>query len=358
MLVGFNSTYSVAQSFKKVLQLPNDFNEISGIQFIDETSFYAINDGGNASVLLKFDTVTKELTSLDIDGVINVDWEDITTDDEGNIFIADIGNNGNARINLSIYKVENPAKSSGTKLSSSKISFNYEDQTAFPPNQNQLKYDAEALVWYADSLYIFTKNRTAPYDGYCYLYVLPDSEGSYTARLKDSFYFGGSIKELEWITAADIKDSKLVLLSSNKCYVFSDINEGAFFDGDLVKYNLGALTQKESVSFSISSTKHIYVADEKLVGGPNLYHLNLESLKVKTNETPYNVSISNRCIKVKNCLGNCGITIYNLEGKKVAQNKFYKTIKVEAGMLQNGIYMVEIKNEEKSFVYKWHLVGR
>src|SRR5262245_47557574 len=43
---------------------------------------------------------------VSIDGARNIDWEDITSDPDGRLYIGDIGNNYSTRRNLAIYVVD------------------------------------------------------------------------------------------------------------------------------------------------------------------------------------------------------------------------------------------------------------
>jgi hypothetical protein len=73
--------------------LPRDLNEVSGNQTLPHSKLIWIhNDSGNASKIYgvsRKGTIVKELT---IDAV-NQDWEDITRDEKGNLYIGDFGNN-------------------------------------------------------------------------------------------------------------------------------------------------------------------------------------------------------------------------------------------------------------------------
>jgi hypothetical protein len=68
-----------------------------------------------------------------VENTENHDWEDITQDAAGNIYIGDFGNNENDRQNLSILKVDlKDASQKSTKVIQT-TTFHYEGQTEFPP---------------------------------------------------------------------------------------------------------------------------------------------------------------------------------------------------------------------------------
>ena len=83
----------------------------------------------------------------------NRDWEELTGDDKGNIYIGDFGNNANKRDNLIIYRY-NPKTEK-----SKKIKFSYPDQRAFPPAPAQMNFDMEGFFWLDGELHLFSKNK-------------------------------------------------------------------------------------------------------------------------------------------------------------------------------------------------------
>jgi hypothetical protein len=88
-----------------------------------------------------------EITNaINITDATNVDWEDLASDQEGNIYIGDFGNNDNLRKDLCIYKVGKEALASTTTIAAAKTSFSYPNQTAFPPIPSERFYDVEAFI--------------------------------------------------------------------------------------------------------------------------------------------------------------------------------------------------------------------
>ena len=87
----------------------------------------------------------------------NRDWEDLASD-ETNLYIADLGNNLNARRDLGIYVV--PWASLGEARSASASRFipvHYPEQAEFPPLERH--FDSESLFVADGSLYAITKHR-------------------------------------------------------------------------------------------------------------------------------------------------------------------------------------------------------
>lgn len=164
----------------KVARLPEVANESSGITHAKmDRTFWTHNDSGGKPELYEIDKNGKLLSTKVIQNVQNVDWEDITRDKAGNIYIGDFGNNANNRQALEVYKLDSEL------TSAAKISFRYADQNAYPPPSNQLKYDCEAFFHYNDRLYLFSKNSINQQHP-VRLYQLSDQPGSYTISPVDS----------------------------------------------------------------------------------------------------------------------------------------------------------------------------
>ncbi len=89
-------------------------------------------------------------------GIENIDWEDITTDDEGNIIVADIGNNCKCRTDLSLIVVSD-ANEELSETEDFKVL-----RIEYPKKESILKLvgkpipNAEA-IFYLDGIYILTK---------------------------------------------------------------------------------------------------------------------------------------------------------------------------------------------------------
>ena len=67
--------------------------------------FWTHNDSGDAPRIFAIDRSGALLAEVVVEGARNRDWEDIAIDDTGHLFLADIGNNGSQRLDLTVYKV-------------------------------------------------------------------------------------------------------------------------------------------------------------------------------------------------------------------------------------------------------------
>jgi hypothetical protein len=274
-------TYASAQpadtlyyKLETLAKLPKAAAEISGMVYTSQ-GFWIHNDSDNGAFIMLMTDKGLVKTIKKITGATNYDWEDITADKQGNLFIGDIGNNTNTRRSLQIYKVRNPLETKEMRVNAETIEFSYPDQTSFPPKNNRLIYDAEAIVYFNDSIYIFNKNRTEPFDGIVRVYKVPAKAGKYTALLSDSIKLGGKSSLNNWITGATIsKDGKnIALLSSDKIWVFSNFVGSHFFKGSMKVIKLNHFSQKEAICYN--DQNEIFIADElfeKILGG-SLYRI-------------------------------------------------------------------------------------
>ncbi|MCH2045981.1 MAG: hypothetical protein MK212_17835, partial [Saprospiraceae bacterium] len=179
-----NCSYlSQAQTTRQLSSLLNLLEENSGMYVDSPNSIWLHNDSGDSSYLYKVDTSGNLLNTLFIENAQHVDWEDLAKDNTGSLYVGDFGNNNNDRQDLRIYKIPAPNVISTDTVQAEIIDFSYEDQLTFPATDPLKHYDVEAFVWMNDSLYLFTKNRTNPYDGFTRLYKLPAIAGTHTATL-------------------------------------------------------------------------------------------------------------------------------------------------------------------------------
>lgn len=259
---------------KLITTLPKKLEEASGIQKVKGSDLlWMQNDSGNKSKIYGVNKKGKIKRVVDIKAK-NHDWEDLTTDNEGNLYIADFGNNRNDRKNLVILKVSNKDLLNKKTVEVEKIKFSYPNQHKFPPKKKNMFFDAESIFWLNNNLYIFTKSRVKKVYGKTRLYKIPAKKGTHVAELISEF---NNCNELScWVTSADISPNgkKIALLSHNKVLVFSDFTTNNFFNGVLVQYDLGFESQKEGVMFKDNNT--LYINDEQSHGnGGKVYKLKL-----------------------------------------------------------------------------------
>ncbi len=173
--------------------LPAELEEVSGLYLQSKDSLWWHNDGGWPAELHLTNARGKLLASRSLPAALNRDWEELTADDQGNIFIGDFGNNLNKRKDLRIY-IFSPTTG---KLDS--ILFDYPDQHTFPPAPALRNFDMEAMCWHEGELHLFSKNTLDGGSFYSKHYILPARAGNQTAVLRDSFFLKNRV-----VTAAAI----------------------------------------------------------------------------------------------------------------------------------------------------------
>jgi hypothetical protein len=274
ILMAINQLYS-----HKVVTLDSKLKEISGIEVDKAGNFWGINDGGNLAQLHQIQKDGKVSKTITITNARNLDWEDMTQDDFGHFFIGDFGNNDNLRKWLTIYKIENPIDIKGTETQAEIIKFTYPEQLHYPPKASEKNFDLEAFVFYKKHLYLFSKNRTEPFDGDTNLYKIGDHADNYQASFISNFNTCTTHEKLCWITSAALSPdrTKLVLLDSERLWLFENWEGDNFFSGDAYKINLGIVTQKEAVTFYDNNI--IVFTDEEFNGiGRNSYMIKLDEV--------------------------------------------------------------------------------
>lgn len=324
-----NGLFAQSISLRKVIGLPSIVQETSGVETSNPLYIWTHNDSGGEPELYKIDTFGNLIKTLKITNAKNSDWEDMTSDGQS-YYIGDIGNNSNNRKDLKIYKITNPDAISGDTALAEIISFSYSNQTQFPPDNAHKNFDAEALMYFNNSLYIFTKNYTSPFTGYTYLYKLPSSPGQYVATLLDSFKTGNGYKEQWWVTAADMSpdNKKVALLSSDKIFVFTDFTRDSFFKGKVKTIDLGSFSQKEGFAFYTNT--EFYITDEyyDILGGRNLYQGSIKNLysagfkdtnKAQNLLINYKKQFGEHVISLVDETKKVSVTLMDMNGKVVAK---------------------------------------
>lgn len=265
---------------KKEISIDSKLKEISGIEFDKNKHLWAINDGGDDPKLYQLNkdgSIAKEIL---VTNAKNIDWEDMTQNNFGHFFLGDFGNNKNDRKWLTIYKIENPIDIKTTTTEAEIIKFTYPELDGTPIKPDKRNFDLEAFVSLGRHLYLFTKNRTEPFDGITKLYKVGDHAANFNAKLIDSFKTCTTLEKLCWITSAALSPDrkKLVLLDSTSIWLFENFTGDKFFSGDVSRINLGIVTQKEAITFYDDNT--IVFTDEEFKGiGGNAYYIKLDKVK-------------------------------------------------------------------------------
>jgi hypothetical protein len=252
--------------------LPDELTESSGLEFASDYTFWSHNDSGSMSQLVRIDTSGQILQILEI-AVSQVDWEDLTKDPDGNLYIGDFGNNSNDRVSQQVYKISSDELWSTLPVNVDTIEFTFGDQSAYPPLEMERHYDLESMVYLNDTLHLFTKDRSIPYQSITKRYKLPSVAGSHVIYPVDTFFTSQS-NYLQSITSAGLSDNgnRLALLNASNIWLFTDFQGSGFFSGTVQQLQLGTFTQKEAICFY---NDMLYLTDERsLLSQGALYRVN------------------------------------------------------------------------------------
>jgi len=173
-----------SDSLSILYSLPKSLKEVSGITYAPKTNLvWTLEDSGNENKIYALDSNGTINKTISIDNTTNVDWEDITQDKNGNLYIGDFGNNDNQRKDLCIYKMDKRSLDKENARPAYKVSFAYPEQKDFPPKKTSLFYDVEGFFEYKNNFYLFTKNRSKGFDGTAFVYKIPNSPGFHQSVL-------------------------------------------------------------------------------------------------------------------------------------------------------------------------------
>ncbi len=198
--------------------------------------------------LYSFDaTQANNFQSMQASGTVNIDWEEMTQDEQY-LYIGDFGNNVNGnRTNLQILRIQKGSMTQSTLIVDT-IRFSYATQTNFNPSgANKTNFDCEAFIVSKDSIYLFTKewlsNKTS-------VYRLPKTSGTHSATFIASFDVQGLI------TGASFLESRRLLV----VYLLYDYPGYRFFEGNKRKIGLNlpfhqieAITTQDGLNYHITN---------------------------------------------------------------------------------------------------------
>jgi hypothetical protein len=181
-----NITYSQITGPILITTLDSLVEESSGLLFYNG-KLWTHNDSDNFPKLFQIDTISGEVISTKtLKNIDNIDWEDLTMDDEF-AYIGDFGNNAGNRENFQIYKfpLSELDNIDSDSITAETITFYYNpDYYSIPEKatKNDTNFDCEAMIVKDDSIYLFSKNWV---DKKCYFYAIPKIPGNYMANLRD-----------------------------------------------------------------------------------------------------------------------------------------------------------------------------
>lgn len=243
---------------KPIADLPNGLKEASAIEVVNHSNLlWTIEDSGNKNNLYGLDIKGQIVKDIDINNSSNIDWEDLTSDEEGNIYIGDFGNNSKNRDDFTIYKVSHLASN---KAHAKRITF------TLPKKVNS--EDFEAFFLLNNHFYIFSKENKS-----CMLIKVPNTIGKHVAEVVTHFKLKGKDAK---ITSAAINKSKntIVLLNHDRLIRITNFKNDNFFKGDIKTIKFEHNSQKEGICFKNDTT--VYITDERNKNeGGNIYEFKI-----------------------------------------------------------------------------------
>lgn len=243
-----------------IANAPSSLEEISAAETTSKSALiWVIEDAGNKNILYGLDTSGTIKKELKITNAENKDWEDLTSDNFGNIYIGDIGNNKENRNTYTIYKIANPENSNVTATA---------EIIEFKLPKKMKEKDFEGFFLHENNFYLFSK-ETKDFK----VFSVPNAIGSHKATLVSEFNLEGKNNK---ITSADISDDgkKIVLLNHEKLWLLTDFEGDNFFEGKITQAPFNHDTQKEGICFKNNTTVLITDEQHKNDGG-NIYEFSL-----------------------------------------------------------------------------------
>lgn len=341
--------------------LDTDVQETSGLLFIGD-ELWTHGDSGNENALYQLDTMTGDiLRDVRIANAENEDWEDITQDDQY-IYIGDFGNNEGVRTDLKIYRILKNSLSLDV-VNADVINFEFEDQTEFIPNWNNHDFDCESLIYWNNSLHIFTKNWV---DNKSRHYTIDPTPGNQVAQLQSSFNASGLI------TGADINEEGVIAMigytegGANFMWLLSDYNQADFFSGNKRRIELGsAVTNSQTEGIVFKDKFNGFVSGEtQSFLPPRLFNFNIKNWIFDYIDSVRDIVIDNQRISVfpnpvedelnvklsENYAGAATIKIFNSMGQLFYKERldfiYQNGIQINTASFPMGTYLVSIQTED------------
>ncbi|NVK64698.1 MAG: T9SS type A sorting domain-containing protein [Flavobacteriales bacterium] len=336
-----------AQQVDLVTPLQNNLIETSGLVLLDNR-LITHNDSGGAAALYEIDSTTGNIQrTVVIQNATNVDWEDICFDDTY-MYIADFGNNNGSRTNLRVYRlfISDYLNTPNDTVSAETISFNYADQTDFTSTTFSTNYDAEAIISWNDSLYIFTKNWGNMWTN---IYALPKTPGNYSLPRVDSINVDGLI------TGAHFNQASNTIMLSAYAFTYPFVVEigniagTQFSAADVVRTQIqlpsGYSYQLEGIA-PISANNYYISTEESFAGSSGLFRLKMSAANTVSpslSNTSYSVFPNPATDVIHIHAPNANTAeIYSINGKLI-QSTTEKSIRVS--QLNAGMYLIRLKNK-------------
>ncbi|RYZ55077.1 MAG: hypothetical protein EOO14_13570 [Chitinophagaceae bacterium] len=257
----------------KIDLLPSVLEESSGLQWAGG-SLWSFNDGGNAALLFRLDTTTGTvLQTVALEGITNVDWEDIAFDGS-RLYLGDFGNNAGNRDDLKIYafplaaipyyQAEKAVTIPAAQIET--INFRYaDDSSTVSSGTNKAALDCEAMIIDGGKIHLFTKNWRQNTTTH---YVINSTRaGSYVAEPMETLATGYLVTAADKVPCADTVILIGYQASGNGAHflhLLTGFSGGLYFNGNKRKVYLPGVAeigQVEGIAFCNGS--YGFISNEK-----------------------------------------------------------------------------------------------
>lgn len=239
----------------------NSLKEVSAAEIISQSDLiWTIQDSGNDSKLYGLNEKGSIEKTLIITNASNIDWEDLTSDKQGNLYIGDFGNNNEKRKIFRILKVKHE------DLNKKKVEA---EIIEFTLPKKQKSKDFEAFFYLNNSFYLISKETKK-----FIIIKVPNKVGRHKAIIRSDYNLDGKDNR---ITSADISENgkTIVLLNHDKLWRINNFMNDDFFSGDIEQLPFEHSSQKEGICFK--TNLKVIITDERngAIGG-NIYSFNVD----------------------------------------------------------------------------------
>jgi hypothetical protein len=263
---------SFAQRMKVLTRLAPELNESSGLLVFSDSTWLTINDSGNDAVIFEVNGTGRVVSATTFANAQNFDWEELQFDQLGNIYVGDIGNNNQSRNGLTLYKFHRD-QIGKSDVVVEEIDFYYPEQLRFPPKRSERNFDAEAFLVQRDSIFIFTKDWSKPFNGISKIYYVPNKPGRHAATLLRTFQTNNISPYRDAITGVCWLGRDILILAYGAVYHIKDVHQLLHTTNFVQskKYIFKKLKQFEAIATSADGKIYITTEKHRILGRAKLY---------------------------------------------------------------------------------------
>ncbi len=268
LLISLFLTFTYGQPYVNLVNqgaFPANIHESSGLAYFNDTGVWTHNDSGGSNEAFRTNTTGQLQNTLTIANATNNDWEDMTQDDAGRIYIADLGSSAQNG-NRTIYRFNQ--NNNTTSVNAETIHIQFSDTEI---------YDCESMFYFNNSLYFFSKfylsSVNDPNYGYVRMYKLSNltpntAQNRHTAQYVGRKYIGISTTDLNGdeqangATGAAISPdgTRMAIIGIQVVSIFTNFSGDDFFGGTMTQLAFNLKSQKEAVVFK--DNDNLYITDE------------------------------------------------------------------------------------------------